>query len=334
MAMYIQDVSLCAIAHGNADLPIKNTFIHYDVDAHSSCGLGRERALRRCRTDPWDLLSVRSQSPTMSSSTKAGDASPCRSSLGATSDTLPSPSPSVSSFGLSPVSLPLMHDDGMQTPEPESPLTESIDTTPESWATPTEWTQAWPPEATLPCLPKVLAVASAPQLHPASFPPSPESPVVDIEGLGTIFSFTLRLANGVGLGLNVTRSHDDYALIVKGVLPEGGIQSWNRQVLGSSKCMKAVELGDAIVSANGTTGCQGMLDALMGTHLVKLSILRQSPDLRQTMACMSQSTMASEYLQWGCFSPIDDDTCNNFHQDPFLDSQVFVERFPAVVSRV
>mmetsp|Transcript_73379 Transcript_73379/g.162300 ORF Transcript_73379/g.162300 Transcript_73379/m.162300 type:complete len:331 (+) Transcript_73379:126-1118(+) len=330
MAMYIQDVSLCAIAHGNADLPIKNTFIHYDVDAHSSCGLGRERALRRCRTDPWDLLSVRSHSPTMSSSTQAGDVSPCRSGLGATSDT--PPSPSVSSLGEPLLSLPDMHDDGMQTPEPQSPRTETTDSTPESWVTP--MTQVWPPEAALPWVPQAPVVSLAAQLHAAPLPPSSESPVIDIEGLGTVFSFTLRLADGGRLGLDVTRSHDEHALIVKRVLPEGGIQAWNRQVLGGPKWRKAVRVGDAIVSANGTTGCQGMLDALMGTHLVKLSILRQSPDLRQTMACMSQSTMASEYLQWGCFSPIDDDTCNNFHQDPFLDSQVFVERFPAVVSRV
>jgi hypothetical protein len=90
------------------------------------------------------------------------------------------------------------------------------------------------------------------------------------------FSFALRRANNVELGLVVDRTSDDKALLVQFVIPGGAVESWNRQVIYSAKTLKTVFHGDLIVNINGQTTCDGMLAEIKSKLLLKIEILRRS----------------------------------------------------------
>merc|ERR1719230_968314 len=90
-----------------------------------------------------------------------------------------------------------------------------------------------------------------------------------------IFSFTLRNADGSDLGLNVSHHEDDKALRVEGVRPEGAVEAWNRQCVGSTASEKAVLPGDRIVSVNGVSqDPAAMLEECRDKQLLKLTVLR------------------------------------------------------------
>jgi hypothetical protein len=138
-------------------------------------------------------------------------------------------------------------------------------------------------------------------------------PTLAIDSNDVVFGLTLRLAEGVGLGLNVDRSHDDQALIIKTVRKQGGIMSWNRMVATSPQCMKVVVPGDKIVLVNGKADCDGMLEEVRNRLLVKLTICRSGVDLqmasmwwesafRQQLACQQWNTCGSSW-----------DHCEQYH---------------------
>jgi len=90
-----------------------------------------------------------------------------------------------------------------------------------------------------------------------------------------IFSFTLRKADGSDLGLNVSHQEDDKALRVEGVRPEGAVEAWNRQCVGSTASEKAVLPGDRIVSVNGVSNDPAkMLEECRDKQLLKLTVIR------------------------------------------------------------
>lgn len=88
------------------------------------------------------------------------------------------------------------------------------------------------------------------------------------------FTFTLRRADGVSLGLDVNCTD---ALIVQGVRPEGAVDSWNRQVRDGPTGWKALRVGDALVAVNGETDCWKMLDEIKGNQLLKIEVERRGP---------------------------------------------------------
>lgn len=93
------------------------------------------------------------------------------------------------------------------------------------------------------------------------------------------FSFTLRLADDVGLGLDVLRPPCDSFLAVQQILPKGAIEAWNRQcVEGNTVSTKSVLPGDVIVGINGASGCPGMLQECREKRLLKLSLMRPSSE--------------------------------------------------------
>jgi hypothetical protein len=90
-----------------------------------------------------------------------------------------------------------------------------------------------------------------------------------------MFSFTLRKADGTDLGLNVSHHEDDKALRVEGVRPDGAVEAWNRQCVGSTASEKAVLPGDRIVSVNGVVNNPAkMLEECRDRQLLKITVLR------------------------------------------------------------
>jgi hypothetical protein len=100
------------------------------------------------------------------------------------------------------------------------------------------------------------------------------SPSSDID-FGKVFSFTLRKADGTDLGINVSHHERDKVLRVEGVRPEGAVEAWNRQCIGSSAPEKAVVAGDRIVSVNGVINEPAkMLEECRDKQLLKFTVMR------------------------------------------------------------
>jgi len=92
---------------------------------------------------------------------------------------------------------------------------------------------------------------------------------------GTVFSFTLRKADGTDLGINVSHHEHDKVLLVEGVRPEGAVEAWNRQCMCSSTPEKAVVPGDKIVSVNTVINEPAkMLQELRNKQLLKFTVMR------------------------------------------------------------
>lgn len=102
----------------------------------------------------------------------------------------------------------------------------------------------------------------------------PASPYVIFEGGGCVFSFTLRVAEGVDLGLEVCHHDGGDALHVQGVKPGGAIEAWNKQCVGGPAAGKAVNVGDKIVSVNDFCKPKEMLQQCREKKMLRLSVSR------------------------------------------------------------
>jgi hypothetical protein len=106
--------------------------------------------------------------------------------------------------------------------------------------------------------------------------PVPASPFVIMEDGGTSFSFSLRKAEGVQLGMDfVDRSA---GLVVKNVETGGAVEAWNRQCAGGPAAGKAVNPGDCVTSVNGITDVEGMRRECQEKALIRLTITRAGWD--------------------------------------------------------
>lgn len=106
-----------------------------------------------------------------------------------------------------------------------------------------------------------------------------DGPAPAAAGYEKVFSFTLRKADGTDLGLNVSHHEKDKVLRVEGVRPEGAVEAWNRQCIGSTSADKAVRPGDRIISVNGVIyDPTKMLEECRDRQLLKLTVVRgQAP---------------------------------------------------------
>jgi len=113
------------------------------------------------------------------------------------------------------------------------------------------------------------------------------------------FSFTLRKADGTDLGLNVSHHEEDKALRVESVRPEGAVEAWNRQCVGSTAAEKAVMPGDRIVSVNAIINNPAkMLEECREKQLLKMTIIRnEAPAL--TPKATTLRADASEFVPAG-----------------------------------
>jgi len=94
-----------------------------------------------------------------------------------------------------------------------------------------------------------------------------------------IFSFTLRKADAVDLGLKVSHFDEDLCLRVEGVNPEGAVDAWNKACLGTMSG-KIVFPGDRIISVNKIQyDPEKMLEECRDKQLLKLTIARGDVDL-------------------------------------------------------
>lgn len=93
---------------------------------------------------------------------------------------------------------------------------------------------------------------------------------------GFCFGFTLRLADEVGLGVDLKPRIDaTEALVIQGVLQNGAIAAWNKQCFdGTSNRCKAIWPGDTIVSVNGKTEYSDMIQECKTKMLQKLQVFR------------------------------------------------------------
>jgi hypothetical protein len=96
-----------------------------------------------------------------------------------------------------------------------------------------------------------------------------------LEG-GYCFGFTLRLADDVGLGVDLAPGwQGSQGLTIQEVLQNGAVASWNKQCFISNKLRaKAVWPGDTIVSVNGKTEYLDMLHECQNNMLLKLTVFR------------------------------------------------------------
>lgn len=109
---------------------------------------------------------------------------------------------------------------------------------------------------------------------------------------GRVFSFTLRKADGTDLGINVSHHEHDKMLRVEGVRPEGAVEAWNRQCIGSASAEKAVIPGDRIISVNAVTDEPArMLEECRDKQLLKFTILRGGPTFLPTPMVPSPVTL-------------------------------------------
>lgn len=95
---------------------------------------------------------------------------------------------------------------------------------------------------------------------------------------GFSFGFTLRLADDVGLGLDLAPRTAD-ALLVQRILPNGAVAAWNNQCFdGTTNRVKALCPGDTIVNVNGKTDHFEMIHECKTRMLLKLAVFRASRD--------------------------------------------------------
>merc|ERR1719223_761701 len=73
------------------------------------------------------------------------------------------------------------------------------------------------------------------------------------------YSISLRKADGLGLGLEVTRLEDPPGLRVESIDPAGVVEAWNRRCAGDFSPERIVRPHDVIIAVNG----HGMPDVML-----------------------------------------------------------------------
>lgn len=88
------------------------------------------------------------------------------------------------------------------------------------------------------------------------------------------FSLTLRRADTVPLGLDVTGETGGECLTVQAVRPGGAVEAWNRQCPGE---LREIRAGDRIVCINDMEDANAMREECLTKHLLKMTVIRQTP---------------------------------------------------------
>lgn len=158
------------------------------------------------------------------------------------------------------------------------------------------------------------AVKPTPLCLATSLPPNPTIELSPTAASFTpnsgVFSFTLRKADSIELGLNVMCQ--GAVLLVEGVRPEGAVDAWNRQCVGGAFPKRAVMIGDRIISVNNISqDPEQMLAECKTKQLLKFTIVRGNypiPDVTAAAATSVKLTAlradASEFVP--CFAGASD----------------------------
>lgn len=95
------------------------------------------------------------------------------------------------------------------------------------------------------------------------------------EGAET-FSFTLRRAPDVPLGLEVCGDDGPSGLTVRAVMPGGAIEAWNRQMLAGDR--REVRVGDHIVKVNSAQDASGMRSECVRASLLRIVVVHPAAE--------------------------------------------------------
>jgi len=303
-----------------ASLPVKNTFIHFDLMAASKSQRQERptRVLKRASTDPDPSpvsFGLHQQPGGISATTSLRPACPAGSATEADNLDCSADLPhlldldlaELSSPGQTPrfvqhhwenitvPSSPCSQETPEHTPRHASATDESELSQMQSWSltdvedgrlssqqsgssTPTTASSEGLLER------KSCELSWSPQ--PITQLPAPSSAPIMLEG-GFCFSFSLRLAEGFGLGADVApRDEASQMMLIHNILPNGAMASWNWQCFdGGLKHWKAVWPGDTVVSVNGKTSYAEMLADCKTSHSLKLTVFRE---------------VSPQQWQWGC----------------------------------
>ncbi|CAK8992087.1 unnamed protein product [Durusdinium trenchii] len=108
-----------------------------------------------------------------------------------------------------------------------------------------------------------------------------------------VFSMTLRKADGAQLGLDVKPLDGPKVLLVEGIRPDGAVEAWNRQCVGTNP-ERAIIAGDQIVSVNSVSyEPDKMLEECRDKQLLKLTLVRGEISEH---ASLSMRADASEFV--------------------------------------
>lgn len=104
---------------------------------------------------------------------------------------------------------------------------------------------------------------------------------------------TLRKADGAQLGLDVKPLDGPKVLLVEGIRPDGAVEAWNRQCVGTNP-ERAIIAGDQIVSVNSVSyEPDKMLEECRDKQLLKLTLVRGEISEH---ASLSMRADASEFV--------------------------------------
>lgn len=142
---------------------------------------------------------------------------------------------------------------------------------------PTAFTAAGTASAVQPCAATLCTSAHA-QVLATPLPQQtvrPDTPLQNAPCAGAfVFTFTLRLDDQVGLGIDMMPLSSKCAWLVQGILPHGAVEAWNKQCLVGNRCVKMVLPGDVVLSVNGKSDCPGMLEQCKERMLLKMTLAR------------------------------------------------------------
>lgn len=305
-------------------LPIKNTFIHFGAagDEGGETGAVPKRALRRNQTEPLTATAglILTAPPGPLSCTRSeedDEASPCWIAAGAGSEEdsylfAATPEPATPEPGsprstMSPGTATISLCDAISV-DTASTCQEMGPCTAWPWVTPPEHLHKTPAPAGGTPAPHGCFPRASPELTPEpvpqeAWPPVPvitAPPFVMLEGICACFGFTLRLAGGVRPGLQLDRSCDDSSLVVQAVLPGGAVEAWNKQCAGGPKDAKVVRPGDHIISVNGRSGAQGILEECTEKELLKFAVVRGNLEVA---GCLLRLAAAAQAPALGVTGP-------------------------------
>lgn len=113
-----------------------------------------------------------------------------------------------------------------------------------------------------------------------------------LEEGGTVFTFTHRRASdSVSWGLDFIFPAGGSGLAVTDVREGGAIDSWNRMGAGGPSAGKQVTPGDKIVSANGESNSEAMVEEFRTKLLIKFVVERGDADV--SCSCIQDADMFS-----------------------------------------
>eukprot|EP00931_Biecheleriopsis_adriatica_P038410 TRINITY_DN22004_c0_g1_i2.p1 TRINITY_DN22004_c0_g1~~TRINITY_DN22004_c0_g1_i2.p1 ORF type:complete len:504 (+),score=103.49 TRINITY_DN22004_c0_g1_i2:93-1604(+) len=94
------------------------------------------------------------------------------------------------------------------------------------------------------------------------------------------FTFTLRKADGIELGLSVSHVFGQPPLVVNAVRPGGAVEAWNKLCVGP-RASRAVMPGDHVICVNDVTDVRGILEEMRRKVLLRFEVWRPTDTVNE-----------------------------------------------------